>query len=106
MTSPANGVLSVLFPTGHAFGITTNDGTELLVHIGIDTVNLKGKGFNVLAKQGDHVLAGQPIIKVDRDLIKQEGYDLTTMLVVTNKKDIALKSSGKVKQGDNINKEV
>lgn len=106
ITSPANGVLSVLFPTGHAFGITTNDGTELLVHIGIDTVNLKGKGFNVLAKQGDHVIAGQPIIKVDRDLIKQEGYDLTTMLVVTNKKDIALKSSGKVKQGDNINKEV
>src|SRR5699024_5863394 len=78
ITAPANGKLTAMFPTGHAFGITTNEGVELLVHIGIDTVNLKGEYFDVLAKQGDTVRAGAPIVKIDREAIIAKGYDLTT----------------------------
>lgn len=99
--SPANGTLETMFPTGHAFGVLTNEGVELLVHIGLDTVNAKGDGFDVLVKQGEKVRAGQPIVKVDREKLKKAGYDLTTMLVVTNNNDqeIDLKQTGDVKVG-------
>lgn len=83
VVAPATGKLEVLFPTGHAFALRMNDGTGLLVHIGIDTVNLKGKGFKVLKKQGDKVKAGEAVVKVDLDNVKQAGYDATTMLIVT-----------------------
>lgn len=83
VVAPATGKLEVLFPTGHAFALRMNDGTGLLVHIGIDTVNLKGKGFKVLKKQGDKVKAGETVVKVDLDTVKQAGYDATTMLIVT-----------------------
>ena len=83
VVAPATGRLEVLFPTGHAFALRMNDGTGLLVHIGIDTVNLKGKGFKVLKKQGDKVKAGETVVKVDLDTVKQAGYDATTMLIVT-----------------------
>lgn len=83
VVAPATGTLEVLFPTGHAFALRMNDGTGLLVHIGIDTVNLKGKGFKVLKKQGDRVRAGETVVKVDLDTVKQAGYDATTMLIVT-----------------------
>lgn len=85
VVSPSNGTLEVLFPTGHAFALRMNDGTGLLVHIGIDTVNLKGKGFKVLKKQGDKVKAGETIVKVDLNEVKNAGYDSTTMLIVTEK---------------------
>lgn len=99
--SPANGTLKTMFPTGHAFGVLTNQGVELLVHIGLDTVNAKGDGFDVLVKQGEKVRAGEPILKVDRAKLKKAGYDLTTMLVVTNanNQDINLKEEGNVKAG-------
>ncbi|MBD9044150.1 MAG: PTS glucose transporter subunit IIA [Solobacterium sp.] len=83
VVAPATGRLEVLFPTGHAFALRMNDGTRLLIHIGIDTVNLKGKGFKVLKKQGDRVKAGEVVVKVDLDTVKQAGYDTTTMLIVT-----------------------
>lgn len=83
VVAPAIGRLEVLFPTGHAFALRMNDGTRLLIHIGIDTVNLKGKGFKVLKKQGDRVKAGEIVVKVDLDTVKQAGYDATTMLIVT-----------------------
>ena len=103
--SPANGSVTALFPTGHAFGITTKTGEEILVHIGIDTVNLKGKGFDILVHQGDEVKAGQPIIKVDHNYIENQGYDLTTMLVFTNTngKEVHLKDTGNVSVGTIIN---
>ncbi|MFT8668651.1 MAG: glucose PTS transporter subunit IIA [Liquorilactobacillus hordei] len=103
--SPANGTLTTLFPTGHAFGVLTEDGTELLVHIGIDTVNLKGEGFDVLVKQGDKVRAGEPIVRVDRSKIEKKGYDLTTMLIVTNDngKSIHLSNLGQVQNGAILN---
>lgn len=81
--APANGALTVLFPTGHAFGITTDGGVELLVHCGVDTVNADG-GFKVLdKKQGDRVNTGDPIVEVDLKKLK-ETYDMSTMLVITN----------------------
>lgn len=83
VVAPATRRLEVLFPTGHAFALRMNDGTRLLIHIGIDTVNLKGKGFKVLKKQGDRVKAGEIVVKVDLDTVKQAGYDATTMLIVT-----------------------
>lgn len=83
IVSPASGKLEVLMNTGHAFAIRTNSGVGLLVHIGINTVELAGKGFKILAKQGDVVKAGQKIIEVDIDALKNAGYDVTTMLIVT-----------------------
>lgn len=81
--APASGTLTVLFPTGHAFGITTDSGVELLVHCGVDTVNADG-GFKVLdKKQGDRVNAGDSIVEVDLKKLK-ETYDMSTMLVITN----------------------
>ena len=85
--APANGTLSVLFPTGHAFGITMDDGIEILVHIGVNTVESKGAGFKILdKKQGDKVKAGDPIVKVDFDDMKEK-YDMSTMLIITNPAD-------------------
>ncbi len=87
LCAPANGKLNVLFPTGHAFGIQMNNGTELLVHIGIDTVSANGNGFKVLnKKQGDSVKAGEEIIKVDLKTLREQ-YDMSTMLIITDPKD-------------------
>ena len=82
--APANGTISALFPTGHAFGITMKDGMELLVHIGIDTVNSKGDGFKLLGKkQGDTVKAGEPIVEADLKKLSKK-YEMPVMLIVTN----------------------
>lgn len=90
LCSPANGTLSVLFPTGHAYGITMNNGMEVLVHCGIDTVNASGDGFKLLSKkQGDAVKAGDPIVEVDLKKLSKT-YDMTTMLIVTNSNDQTL----------------
>lgn len=102
--APASGELTALFPTGHAFGIRRKDGVELLVHIGIDTVELSGEGFTIQAKQGDKVKAGDPIVKVDRALVSGKGYDLSTMLLVTDPKDkdIQFTGYGEIEKGVKI----
>lgn len=82
--APCNGTLATVFPTAHAFGITRKDGVELLIHIGIDTVELKGKGFKALKAEGDTVKAGEPVVELDMDVLKDAGYDLTTMVIVTD----------------------
>ncbi len=82
--SPADGVISILHDAHHAFGITTDDGCEILVHIGMDTVELNGLGFKPLKAQGDKVSAGDPIIEVDFDLIKDKVPSIITPVVVTN----------------------
>ena len=101
IVAPANGKLTTVFPTGHAFGLTRVDGVEILVHVGINTVELKGQGFDVLAKQGDLVRAGQPIVKIDREALVRKGYDITTIMVVTDSKGkhISLRHEGKIKSG-------
>jgi PTS system glucose-specific IIA component len=84
LCAPANGTLSVLFPTGHAFGITRSDGVELLVHCGVNTVEAKGDGFRLLnKKQGDTVKAGDPIVEADIGKLSAK-YDMSTMLIITN----------------------
>ena len=87
LCSPANGTLAVLFPTGHAYGIAMNNGVELLVHCGVDTVNAKGDGFKLLGKkQGDAIKAGDPIVEVDIKKLSKT-YDMSTMLIITNAND-------------------
>ena len=87
LCSPANGTLAVLFPTGHAYGIAMNNGVELLVHCGVDTVNAKGDGFKLLGKkQGDAIKAGDPIVEVDIKKLSKT-CDLSTMLIITNAND-------------------
>ena len=96
--APVNGTLTAIFPTGHAFGVTTDDGIEVLVHIGIDTVNSKGQGFKILdKKQGDHVEAGDPIVTVNVNALKEK-YDMSTMLIITNanEKNVTLIREGEV----------
>ena len=85
--SPANGKVEVAFPTGHAFAIRMEDGTGLLVHIGVDTVSLDGKGFNMLVKVGDTVKAGQPCVKVDWSIVEKAELDTSTMLIITEPVD-------------------
>lgn len=86
VVAPCDGILQMVFRTGHAFGIKADNGFEILIHIGIDTVNLEGKGFTILKKVNQKVKQGEPIVDIDFDFIK-ENYDLTTMLIVTNRKD-------------------
>ena len=84
LCSPANVTLSVLFPTGHAFGITTNEGVEILIRCGIDTVNANGDGFRILnKKQGDTVKTGDPVVEVNIKKLSA-AYDMSTMLIITN----------------------
>ena len=82
--APANGKLTMLFDTGHAIGMKMDNGLEILIHIGIDTVNENGKGFEVLKKTGEYLKHGEPIVKIDLDYLKSK-YDMSTMVVVTNK---------------------
>jgi len=105
IVAPCSGKLSVVFHTGHAFGITRLDGVEMLVHIGINTVELEGDGFTILEEEGSKVTAGAPIIKLDLAKLKKSGYDLTTMLVITNAKGkvITFNNYGSKEKGEIIN---
>ena len=99
----------MIFPTAHAFGLRMKDGTGLLVHIGIDTVKLNGKGFTLLKKQGDTVKAGEPVVRVDLDAVKGAGYSTQTVVIITEpvREDEAMSfvEFGKsVARGDIINK--
>ena len=103
LVAPADGEISSTFETHHAVGMTTVDGAELLMHIGIDTVKLGGKHFTYLVSEGDKVKKGQPLIRFELEAIKAEGYPVTTPLIVCNTDDyaaVAAKASGAVKQGD------
>ena len=84
VVAPADGELSLVFNTKHAFAMTLENGVELLVHIGIETVTLNGEGFEQLAEAGTKVKAGDPIIKIDREFIKSKGLPLTTPVLITN----------------------
>ncbi|QNV38270.1 PTS sugar transporter subunit IIA [Rothia terrae] len=82
--APADGVLTVAFPTGHAVGIRTDEGLELLIHIGFDTVELDGQHFDIKVAKGDIVKRGDLLVEFDVDQIKRAGYEVTTPLVATN----------------------
>lgn len=103
--APADGKVVMTFPTGHAIGMKTSDGAEILMHIGMDTVNLQGHGFETLVAKGDEVKAGDELVKFDIDAIHAKGYVVTTPIVVTNSKDyekITVVSQGNVKVGQEI----
>lgn len=87
--APADGTISAFFPTGHAISLTTDTGLELLMHVGMDTVQLDGKGFKPLAATGDTVKKGQKLLEFDMELIQEAGYSLVTPVLVTNSDDFA-----------------
>ena len=99
--APCSGTVSALFPTGHAIGITTEKGVELLIHIGINTVELNGKYFEALTEQGKKIQKGQKLIHFDADGIRSEGYEVTTMLIVTNFNEVKLNECEKRELTDN-----
>ncbi|MBA0948935.1 PTS beta-glucoside transporter subunit IIBCA [Enterococcus gallinarum] len=85
--SPIDGEVLTVFPTKHAIGLRSDQGVEVLIHIGIDTVSLEGKYFTMNVKQGDRVRTGQPIGEVDFEKVREAGYDPTTIVVITNTND-------------------
>lgn len=100
--APVSGALVKLFEGGHAFGIETDEGVELIVHVGLDTIEMRGNGFEKLATEGDRVEAGQPIVRFDLDEIKNSGYDPVTPVVVTNAEDHPVSNlrTGEVSAGE------
>lgn len=84
LVSPADATVETVFETNHAISLVTDGGAELLMHIGIDTVKLKGKYFKAMVKNGDKIKMGQPLIEFNIDKIKEEGFDLTTSVVIAN----------------------
>jgi PTS system beta-glucosides-specific IIC component len=88
IVAPVSGVLATVAATGHAYGIKTDDGVEVLVHVGIDTVRLKGEGFTIAVTKGERVVRGDLLATVDLGVVKAAGYDPTTIVVVTNTKNL------------------
>ena len=105
VVAPADGVIRLLFPTNHAIGLATDDGAEILIHVGMDTVALEGEGFMAHVTQGSKVKAGQLLLSFDIDTIKKAGYPVTTPIIVTNTADyktVEALAGGDVKLGDDL----
>ena len=105
VVAPFDGVVEVAFETKHAIGLKSYDGCELLIHVGLDTVELNGKGFTSHVKKGDSVSAGDLLLEFDLESIQKAGYDTTTPIVVTNSAlyESILQTEGKkVRVGDPI----
>ena len=102
--SPCTGVVSNVADTLHAYGITTDDGLEILVHIGIDTVQLNGQGFESLVQEGARVKAGDPLAKADLECIRSHGLGTHVVTVITNSEAVQILStaSGKAKGGETV----
>lgn len=103
IVSPVNGTIFNVFPSKHAIGIMSEGGKEILVHIGVNTVKLKGQGFNVLVAEGDAVMAGQPILEVDLAYVKENAPSIMTPVIFSNLPEgakITLLKSGTVKAGE------
>lgn len=83
IVSPVAGEVAMVFPTGHALGIKTNEGIEILIHVGIDTVELEGKGFESFVQPGNKVNVGDKLLKVNVEEVLNEGYEIDTMVIVT-----------------------
>lgn len=105
VTAPFDGTVATLFDTKHAIGLQRADGVEILIHIGINTVELNGEGYTAHVAEGDEVKAGQTLISFDRIAIKEKGYDMTTPVIITNADDyqeITLLTTGPVEPGTKV----
>lgn len=105
VVSPVAGVVATAMKTGHAYGLKTDDGVEVLVHIGIDTVKMNGEGFDQAVHKGDRVEVGQLLATVDLEAVAAAGYDNTVLMTVTNTKqmrEVALAAEGHVAAGDRV----
>ena len=105
VVAPADGSVVVAPSSGHAYGLALDNGLEILIHVGIDTVNLEGKGFDVKVGKGDRVKAGQTLVVVDRAVIEEAGYKLVTPVLVTNYMNFAeveVIASGAIKSGADL----
>ena len=105
VVAPVSGVLQTVAETGHAFGIKTDDGVEVLVHVGIDTVKMNGEGFDVKVKANEHVNAGDTLVVVDFDKVKEAGYSTTTLMTVLNTvafASVTPKTGVDVKAGESV----
>lgn len=103
--APADGTISTLFPTGHAVGLTTADGVEMLIHVGLDTVNLKGQFFDTKVEADQAVKKGDLLLEADIEEIKKAGYDTVTPVLICNSdtySKIECKKDGMVNPGDEI----
>ena len=102
--APVAGVITKIFSTNHAFSIRTKNGLEVLVHIGLDTVALNGEGFKRLAKEGDSVSIGKPIIAADIEFIKSQGKEIVTPIVVNHEKEITIMTHNTriVREGESL----
>lgn len=104
IVSPVDAVVAAAFDTGHAVGLSAEDGREILIHIGIDTVELAGEGFDLRVKQGQNVKKGDVLVKVDMELVKSRGKELTTMVIFTAGQKVALAEGVKVSAGESLEK--
>ena len=105
VVAPVKGVVTQMFDTGHAVSITSDEGTEILIHIGLDTVKLKGLHFTACAKNGDKIKVGSDLIQFDLEAIKAEGYDTITPIVVCNTEvysKFSINTGTNVKYGDSV----
>lgn len=105
LVAPFDGQVSLLFPTKHAIGLVSDTGVEVLIHVGLDTVELDGKGFTVHVSQGDRVKQGQLLLEVDLNVVKQAGYATQTPVIVTNSADFQVDPKANkqaIKAGDSV----
>lgn len=103
--APCDGEITTFFPTGHAIGMSSANGAEILIHIGLDTVKLNGEGFTPKKNQGDSVKKGDLLLEFDIEKIQKAGYDITTPVIITNTDDYAevkVSGAGTVNSGDDF----
>lgn len=100
--APASGTLVKLFEGGHAFGVTTEGGVDIIVHLGLDTIQMESGGFEKLANEGDQVEAGQPIVRFDLEEIREAGYDPVSPVVIANSDEHSVKNlqTGDIEAGN------
>ena len=105
VVSPVTGMVETVFPSGHAIGIVSDTGIEVLIHIGIDTVELEGQGFHPLVEKGQSVVQGEKILEVDLEKVAEAGYSIESFVTVTNSEqflDVLSQQEGHVKLNDKV----
>lgn len=102
--APCDGVVEMMFDTAHAVSLRAENGAEVLIHVGLETVTLKGEHFKALAKSGDHVTKGQPLIEYEREALAEKGFDTIIPVVICNTEEFehVTPLTGEVNEGDPI----